>query len=69
MKLFFISLLIGAAIGLIVALILKGQLKSVSQQQDADNYQNKDSLHLTVRQDLFLYENVTKTPIPKNEKK
>lgn len=45
-------------IALIVTGIMKGQLKTVCSQSAADDYMNKDSLHLTKNDDLFLYRNV-----------
>lgn len=56
-----ISLLIGVAAGLIVAFVLKGQLKSVRQQDRAHDYVKADSMNVTVRNDLFLYRDITRT--------
>ncbi|MBQ8377699.1 MAG: TPM domain-containing protein [Oscillospiraceae bacterium] len=59
------ALLIGAVIGLVVALIvtsgLKKQLKSVDKQKTANNFVRRGSFDLKLSQDLFLYKNVTKT--------
>ena len=56
-----ISLVIGIAAGLIVAFILKGQLKSVRKQDGANVYVRQGSMEVNVRQDFFLYRNVTRT--------
>lgn len=56
-----IALLIGITVGLIVAFVLKGQLKSVRQQNQANLYVKPGSMHLTAHSDLFLYRNVTRT--------
>lgn len=56
-----ICLVIGALVGLIVALILKGQLKSVRKQNRANVYVKPNSMQVTVRNDLFLYRDVRKT--------
>ena len=62
-------LLIAVAIGLVVALIvtgvMKSQLKSVHSQSAADTYVKSGSLNITHKQDLFLYRNVTRKPKPK----
>jgi hypothetical protein len=56
-----ISLVIGIIAGLIVAFILKGQLKSVRKQDSARVYVKQDSLQITYARDIFLYRNVTCT--------
>ena len=56
-----ICLLIGIAVGVIVALILKGQLKTVRAQNQANVYVKQGSMQLTVCNDMFLYRNVTRT--------
>ena len=56
-----ISLVIGLAVGLIVALILKGQLKSVRKQYAAHVYVKQGSMQIALKQDIFLYRNVTRT--------
>ena len=55
------SAIFGILIGLIVAFILKGQLKSVRKQEQANSYVKSGSMHVTVQNDLFLYRNVTRT--------
>lgn len=64
-----VCILIGVVIGLITVLIMKSQLKSVYQKSGAEDYVSPDSLELRVRTDRFLYENTTRTPKPKSNKK
>lgn len=59
-----ICLLIGAAVGLVVVLIMKGQLKTVRSQSGADRYIG-GGLNLQVQTDRFLYQNVTRRAKPK----
>ena len=67
------ALLIGAVIALIAALavvgVLKGQLKQASRQSAAENYACRDSFHLEMHYDHFLYENTTKRKIENNTQK
>ena len=56
-----ISLIIGILAGLLVAFILKGQLKSVRKQDSARVYVKKGSMQLNYSRDIFLYRNVTRT--------
>lgn len=56
-----ISLLIGIIAGLIVAFVLKGQLKSVRKQNNAHVYVKKDSMQVNIQQDIFLYRHITRT--------
>ena len=56
-----ISLVIGIAIGLIVAFTLKGQLKSVHSQSRAREYVKDGSMYVNRSNDMFLYRNVTRT--------
>lgn len=61
-----ICLVIGAAVGGIVVLIMKSQLKSVRSQPGASSYVKPGSLQLSVCRDLYLYQNTTRRPKPKN---
>ncbi len=61
-----VSLVIGLVIGWIVVAVMKNQLKSVRSQSAARDYLREGSLQLRVRNDLFLYRTVRKTPKPKN---
>lgn len=56
-----ISLIIGIVAGLIVAFALKGQLKSVRQQKQANVYIKSGSIQVTASRDLFLYREVSRT--------
>ena len=60
-KSFMISLVIGIIAGLIVAFVMKRQLKSVRKQDSAHVYVKKDSMRLNYSRDMFLYRNVTRT--------
>lgn len=62
-----ISLVIGLAAGLIVAFILKGQLKSVRKQDRAHLYVKQGSMQVNVSRDIFLYRTVTCTKKQKSE--
>ena len=53
-----LSLVIGLIAGVVVAFVLKGQLKSVKRQHQAASYVRDGSMHLTTNSDLFLYRNV-----------
>ena len=55
-----IGLIIGAIAGIMVAFILKSQLKSVRMQRRAHDYMKPGSMHLTVCRDLFLYRTVSR---------
>ena len=56
-----ICLIIGIVAGLIVAFVLKGQLKSVRKQNQANSYVKPGSMQITVHNDFFLYRNVSRT--------
>jgi len=56
-----ISLIVGIVVGITVAIILKKQLKSVRQQKQANVYIKPGSMQITVRRDLFLYREVSRT--------
>ena len=56
-----ISLAIGAVAGVIVAFVLKGQLKTVRKQDRAHAYVKPDSMNITHSNDIFLYRDVTRT--------
>lgn len=55
-----IALAVGILVGVVVALILKGQLKSVRKQSQANAYVKPGSMHMTISNDLFLYRTVTR---------
>ncbi len=56
-----VCLIIGVLAGVIVAFVLKGQLKSVRQQNQAANYVRPGSMQITVHNDFFLYRTVNRT--------
>ena len=61
-----IAIAVGLLIGLVVALILKGQLKSVHRQDRANIYVKPGSMHLTQSGEYFMYRTVSKTEKPQN---
>lgn len=61
-----ICVLIGAVVGLISVLVMKGQLKTVRSQSGADSYVEQGSLQLRQSTDMFLYQNTTRRPKPQN---
>ncbi len=69
MEIFLISLAVGVLIGFLVVGGMKRQLTTVHRQESAFEYLTPGSLNLTVSTDLFLYENTTRTPKPKSNKK
>ncbi len=60
------ALIVGFVISLIVTGIMRAQLKSVRQQNAATTYVKKGSMNVSESRDLFLYRNVTRVKIPKN---
>lgn len=58
---FLICLVIGLVIGLITVFALKGQLKSVRKQNQANSYIKSGSMNLTACHDIFLYRNVSRS--------
>lgn len=61
-----IALGVGLAAALITVCVMAGRLKSVRAQAGAAAYVKAGSRTLTVEQDTYLYSNVVRTPIPKN---
>lgn len=61
-----IGFAIGAVIALIIVSIMKSQLKSVRMQPMARSYIREGSFVLTRQSDRFLYRNITKRAKPKN---
>lgn len=65
-----ISVVIGVVLAFLIPMsILKGQLKTVSRQKTATSYVRPDSLLLKRQQDIYLFRNVVRTPLPKNNQK
>lgn len=58
-----ISVIIGLIAALIVTLIMKGQLKSVRFQHNADSYIENNSVRISQSNDIFLYKTLNKTKI------
>ena len=58
---------IGLLIGIIVASVLKAQLKSVRMQAQANAYVKPGSLQITQAGDYFMYRNVVRTEKPQNQ--
>ena len=56
-----ICLIIGIVAGVVVAFVLKGQLKTVRKQNQANVYVKPGSMQVTVRNDFFLYREVSKS--------
>lgn len=56
-----IALAIGAAVGFVVVMVLKGQLKSVRKQDQANFYVKPGSMHLTQSGDHFMYRSIVRT--------
>jgi uncharacterized membrane protein YgcG len=61
-----ISLAVGFLIAFISVMTMKGKLTSVGKKNQAADYVVPGSFNLRESRDLFLYANVTKTPIPQN---
>lgn len=61
-----VSLLIGAAVGGIAILIMRGQMNTARAQRSAGSYLVSGSYQLRRVQDIFLYSRVTKTRRPKS---
>lgn len=57
---------IGAGISLIIILVYRSKLKPVKFQKEAKEYIVPGSFNLRKSDDVFLYFNITKVPIPKN---
>ncbi len=66
----FLSLAVSLGIGLVVALIstgvMRSKLKSVHKQTTATQYVDRRGVNLEESRDLFLYSNVVKTYIPRS---
>lgn len=55
-----LALTIGVVVGLIVAFVLRGQLKSVHRQNRAHSYVRPGSMNVRVSRDIYLYRNVSR---------
>ena len=63
----FIALIVGFLIALIPMGVLKSQMNTVHMQTWAVSYQKTDGVRITDSKDLYLYRNVTKKPIPRDD--
>ena len=61
-----ISIGIGVTLALIIVGVMKSKLKTVRFQTAANSYMKKGSLALTESSDLFLYHTVTRTAKPES---
>ena len=62
-----ISLIIGVVVGLIVVFVMKGQLKTVRKQHQANVYVKTGSMQVNISNDIFLYRTVSRTERQKND--
>ena len=61
------GLAIGALLSFLIPMsVMKGALKSVRSQAAASDYVRPGSMTLTQNRDVFLFANITKTPIPRD---
>lgn len=58
------AILVPLAVALGVCLLLRRQMKTAVLQRTANNYIGKDSMHVTLAQDIFLYQTVAREVIP-----
>lgn len=57
----------GLVMGLVVALVLKGQLKSIRRQTRANDYVKSGSMNVTHSREIYLYRKVTSRPKETNK--
>ncbi len=62
----FAGLFVGVIIAFIAVLVMKGQLKTVRYQSEAQNYLRNGSFNVTERRDIFLYSTVSRRAKPKD---
>lgn len=67
-EIFVVSVVAGFVISFILVSVKKSAMKTVRPEKTANEYVVKDSLLLTVREDIFLREHTTRTPRQKNNK-
>lgn len=60
------ALFIGCLVSFIVTGVMKGQLKTVRSEKDADSYIKSGSMNITEARDLYLYRVVNRRPRPKD---
>ncbi len=66
LKVAVITLVCGFAVAIITVSVMKSKLKSVKAKSGAAEYTRKDSMNVSVSQDIYLYSTVRRTPRPKN---
>ena len=66
MKGVLIAVVIGAAVGGIALLVMRSSMNTKRKQSGAGDYLKRDSFHLRVHRDMYLYSRVTKRPRPKD---
>lgn len=62
-----VALILGFLVALIPMGVLKSQLNTVHMQTGAAPYQKTAGVRITDSRDLYLYRNMTKKPIPRND--
>lgn len=63
-----VSVVAGLVISFILVSVKTSAMKTVRPEKTANEYVQRDSLLLTVRDDIFLREHTTRTPRQKNNK-
>ena len=63
------SIVLAAAISGIIMVIVRRKLKSVRSERTACNYTRSGSFRATNKRDTFLFNRITKVPIPRNNTK
>ncbi|MCL2223991.1 MAG: hypothetical protein FWB96_03375 [Defluviitaleaceae bacterium] len=64
-----VCLLIAAAISGGIMLLVRSKLKSVRSERTACNYTRRNSFKTTNSRDNFLFNNIVRVPIPRNNSK
>ena len=68
-KTLLISIAVGVAIALIITGVMRSKMKTVRFVNTAGNYIKHGSMNITRRHDIYLYSTVTKIPKPQNNKR
>lgn len=61
-----VAVALGCGLAFIPVTVMKAQMKPVRSRRDAGDYILRGSMTLTRNRDMFLYRNVTRTPIPQD---
>ena len=64
-----ISIAVGVGIALIITGVMRSKMKTVRFVHTAGNYIKHGSMNITRRHDIYLYSTVTKIPKPQNNKR